>query len=262
MRHLGTLLLAISLSLGALSAATAYLARLDSRDERLIGVKLAAPVMKVTEEGERITIAEAEEEVTADLLKDLRAVRIDDKPLRYIQVREFSFARWPGRWLFLLALVGLTGTGLWIKSMVRKSAVAPVKREEGSPNVAFAQIRRIVDSLRNDLPGMADDRARLREIVHRLDEVQKHHAVTFVDARAELRARLGVTGYALLMDRFAGAERLINRAWSAAADGVLEEALDSLEIAAERLVEAQEYLPEADLTSNEPSSEADKGAAL
>jgi hypothetical protein len=59
-------------------------------------------------------------------------------------------------------------------------------------------------------------------------------------ARAELTSRLGLGGYARLMDAFAAAERAINRAWSAAADEVEAEAITSLDLASELLAEARE----------------------
>ena len=49
-------------------------------------------------------------------------------------------------------------------------------------------------------------------------------------------------GYAELMDRFAGAERQINRAWSAAADGVLPESHRCLANVPEMMREAESKL--------------------
>jgi hypothetical protein len=256
MKWIWTLLLAVFVSLGALAAATAYLAPLDAADEVLLGATLAAPVGEVeapeeaAEEGDEAPPAQpqvepvvpAGTEITPEVLDVLRQVRGDDgEPLRYVSVREFSFARWPWKWWFLLALAGLAVTGFMLRRLAKQSAMAPAERETAAPEDSLAEIRRIVESLRQDLPQMSDDSARLRAIVDRLGEVQKHHAVAFVDARNELRARLGVAGFAQLMDRFAGAERLINRAWSAAADGVLEEAVASLDIAAARLADTEQF---------------------
>jgi hypothetical protein len=49
-------------------------------------------------------------------------------------------------------------------------------------------------------------------------------------------------GYAELMDRFAAGERQINRAWSAAADGYLDEATRCLSNVPAMLAEAEQKL--------------------
>ena len=50
-------------------------------------------------------------------------------------------------------------------------------------------------------------------------------ALQVVEGRDALVADLGMAGYAELMDAFSRLERALNRAWSAAADGVPDEAL-------------------------------------
>ena len=64
----------------------------------------------------------------------------------------------------------------------------------------------------------------------------------FAAGRAELINRMGLAAYAQLMDRFAATERQINRAWSAAADGVEAEVNDCLATAAILLEETIERL--------------------
>ena len=76
---------------------------------------------------------------------------------------------------------------------------------------------------------MTTEHDRQHAIIERLGEVQSTHVPAFVDARPLLISRLGLSGFAELMDRFAAMERQVNRAWSAAADGVEDEALDCLE---------------------------------
>jgi hypothetical protein len=93
-----------------------------------------------------------------------------------------------------------------------------------------------------DLPNLLvlprAEQARLALILERIGTLQKTHMPAFVEARPLLVARLGLGGYAELMDRYAAAERQINRAWSAAADGVPEEAVSCLDQAAGLLDEA------------------------
>ena len=56
-------------------------------------------------------------------------------------------------------------------------------------------------------------------VTETLGEVQQNELLTFADAREGLIAKLGLGPFASMMDRFAEAERSINRAWSAASDG-------------------------------------------
>jgi hypothetical protein len=97
------------------------------------------------------------------------------------------------------------------------------------------------------LPGLAllprELQERLRLILTRLTEAQRTHMPAFVEARPVLIARLGLAGFAELMSTYAAAERQINRAWSAAADGVYEEALRCLELASQLLDAALQILP-------------------
>ncbi len=97
-------------------------------------------------------------------------------------------------------------------------------RKEGDPAFALEQSRIVCEQLLRDLPSMGSEKQRLDAIVERLGEIQKTHLAAFVDARPRLVAKLGLGGYAELMDRFAAAERQLNRAWSAAADGYFDEA--------------------------------------
>ena len=84
----------------------------------------------------------------------------------------------------------------------------------------------------------------MHHITDRLDGVQQTHLAAFVDARPELIGRYGIAGFARIMDAFAAAERTLNRAWSAAADGVLPAAVEALEIGMAHLEETQRRLAE------------------
>ena len=53
---------------------------------------------------------------------------------------------------------------------------------------------------------------------------------------------LGMEHYARIMDRFARGERFVHRAWSASADGYVDEVWKSLDTAAENLRIADDSL--------------------
>jgi len=57
----------------------------------------------------------------------------------------------------------------------------------------------------------------------RIDEELANRLTGFVEARESLIPLYGLQAYAELMTEFAGAERNINRAWSASADGYIDE---------------------------------------
>ena len=62
----------------------------------------------------------------------------------------------------------------------------------------------------------------------------------FVDARESMIPRFGLQPYADVMSKFALCERNINRAWSASADGYIDEAWSSLQRAESLMQEARD----------------------
>jgi hypothetical protein len=249
MSLLGKLLLSISLIVGALSAATSYIAPLDAPDEQLLGLHLAANIPGV---------GNADAEITAEMLVQLRGYpayvpgvsatppaegtsapsagatalnnpRGEERPLREVPVREFSFRRWTGKYYFIAALIGLLVSAGMLRAASRAAAEAPKTGDVIGPEEALERMVQVVDTLRIDVAAETDETRMLHMIVDQLDEVHKTLSPAFVDGRDILKARLGIGGYARLMDQFSFAERQLNRAWSAAADHVFDEALECLE---------------------------------
>jgi len=76
----------------------------------------------------------------------------------------------------------------------------------------------------------------------------------FADARKSMIPRFGLPTYAAIMTEFANAERGVNRAWSASADGYVDEVWLSLERAERRLLRAREifdqHLTQVGATTN------------
>ncbi len=64
----------------------------------------------------------------------------------------------------------------------------------------------------------------------------------FADARESLIPRYGLQGYADVMSRFATAERLINRAWSASVDGYIDEVWACIQRAYAVMIDAHTLL--------------------
>lgn len=165
----------------------------------------------------------------------------------YVNIKRFSPMGWKYNWLFGICVIGLfTGAMLVRKATQREIAAHSGDENQSasheSPDGILAQIRLSVDRLRADLGNAVTERERTHLIVERVGALQKKEFSDFIDARPKLIARLGLGGYAELMDRFAAAERQVNRAWSIAADGFFDEAAECLENSAHLLVEAQEKL--------------------
>lgn len=79
-------------------------------------------------------------------------------------------------------------------------------------------------------------------ILDRIGGLEWTHTRAIIDARQTLIGRLKLGGYAEFMGRFSALERQLNRAWSAAADGVLHESTVSLEAARELLPQVEAVL--------------------
>lgn len=86
---------------------------------------------------------------------------------------------------------------------------------------------------------------RLDDLPGRIDAEVKPHLRAVEGGLEDLQARIGVKSYATFMDGYARAERSLNRAWSAAADGFREEARGQLATADLALRQAREELVRA-----------------
>lgn len=83
-----------------------------------------------------------------------------------------------------------------------------------------------------------------QDIVEYIDHQFSEPFGDFADARNALVQRFGMEGFANVMTQFASAERFVNRAWSAAADGYLQESFASLDLADGHLQQADGLMSE------------------
>jgi hypothetical protein len=240
MKLLGYLVIAICVITGALSTITAYHIDINKlTDEQLkisdteyvhlnYGAGLVDSGHDDGVEHDPVPLYEQGVELTPAVLTVLRASDVGR-----VRVKEFSFARWDMWWLFAISVVGLIAGGIMVKSAVRNEIAAAdaasAANPTGTPAGALARILEIVKSLENDLPGMQDEHEQMQAIIDRLDEMQKELSMQIVDGRTMLIGKLGMRGFAEFMDAFSKLERTLNRAWSAAADGVGHEALACLD---------------------------------
>ena len=232
MKLVAYLIMTVCLCLGTLSATVAYAPSVSLPDERLVGATLNAPAGVVDEGAEEPEpLAEKGEVVTSEILERLR-----DAGVQRIRVKEFQFGRWDLAWLMGLSCVGLAVAAFMVKTATRKEIAAELAApsdHEDSPSKALDRVSETVEALRRDLEKVENDHAKNEMIIKRIGSLQRNELATLGDSRTTLVALLSLTGYAHFMDRFSMMERLLNRAWSAAADEVTAEAELSLREASE-----------------------------
>ena len=88
------------------------------------------------------------------------------------------------------------------------------------------------------------------EVVHFIDTQCVDPLAEFADSRQAMVKRFGMKVYADVMTEFASAERMVNRSWSAAADGYVDEVDKCLKMACEHFARADELLTAAEQHSS------------
>jgi hypothetical protein len=259
MRLLAFVLIWGSLALGAVSATTAYMWTFPAEGEAdafRIGEDAAGePVYAVLAspagiDAEGQPVVGPDTPLSPETVERLRAESL--KPVERVKVKGFSFGRWTHLPHFIAACVGLLA-GAMLTRLNAARALRQVESRTGkdamaAPEDAIAELRAVVGELIEQLPLEPDERRACERVTDRLGLAIRDLVPPIVEQRDRLVARMGLGSYAALMDVFASAERAMNRAWSAAADQHLDESLESLELASERLAVA-----EAKLTGRTPS---------
>lgn len=242
MKLIASLLIGLGLAFGTLAASTAYLVPLSLADNRLIGLELKAPA-GIDEEGKPLVTAMTDGSPTVLNAEHLQTLR--DAEVKYVRVRAFSVGRWAYGWAFALSALVLVGGAALMRADAKRRAGA-VNGSNGADATAasdpHAEATRALGELRSSVDALLRDRPALGDLVEHLGEALATHGAAFIDTRDGLIARHGLGGYAELMDAFAGGERALNRAWSAAADRVEAEARISLQEGANRLSQAASIL--------------------
>ncbi|MDQ7012389.1 MAG: hypothetical protein Q9O74_00660 [Planctomycetota bacterium] len=246
MRFLAFVIIWASLGVGAVSTTTAYLWTfpesgetdsflLGTGDDGIKAYAVLSADAGITEADEPVVAADTA--LTPEVVEKLQAQSVE--PVERVRVKTFKLSRWSYLPHFVMACVGLLIGAM----LTRVSAARAIKAEDAkaaqsdalSPEQAVAELREVVAGLLRDVPLERDDRRACALITDRLGDAIGDLVPAIADQRERLVARMGLGTYASLMDIFSSAERAINRAWSAAADQVIDESIESLERAAERL---------------------------
>ena len=156
---------------------------------------------------------------------------------------KWSTVPWLGYVIFMA--VGIAGVVLL--------RIASAASETNSQRVE-AEYSTVTDSLNALLDRIASLREQLGslkplEIVDFIDGQLAEPFANFADARNALTRRFGLQGFADVMTQFASGERFVNRSWSAAADGYVNEVASSLERAEGHLIKANELIQQMEKTT-------------
>lgn len=149
--------------------------------------------------------------------------------------------RFPDSWPVFAIGFATTVTGLvlwWKDEFARRAASDTDDRDTSNPLILLRNLIPQLQSIADDFSGLNQS-----ELTARIEHVQEHTILPFSEGRQKVISRMGMAAGADLLVTAAYGERMLNRAWSATADGHLDEARDSLDEALSAFRQAQSQLP-------------------
>lgn len=174
--------------------------------------------------------------VDESVLERLKASGIETAEVKI--PRSWTWQDWNARWIFIIG-IGITLLGVLMKrSKLDPEALAEEKLEVAKLADSLQSLESTVETLTSRVDDM--DAAS----IHReLDPMLSGPVYAIAEGRNSIRSAHGVRVFASVMDAFSRGERKLNRTWSAAVDGYVDEARKSLHAALPALREAREALP-------------------
>jgi hypothetical protein len=137
---------------------------------------------------------------------------------------------------FIATVVGLI---IWWKDVfAQRKANQAVESDESNPLMLLAGLAPQLSDLASSI-----DQLEGEAITAHVEQILEHTVLPFAEARQKLFDRLGMRAGADLLVTAAYGERMLNRTWSAAADGHLTEARSSFREATQAFDEAAAMLP-------------------
>jgi hypothetical protein len=158
--------------------------------------------------------------------------------IRTEQADKWSTIPWP--WYLISLAVGFVGVVLLRRA---KSLAAS---DEAKTESEYSMVRDSLDAVTSSVGLLRAVDRRPAEVLRFIDERCAEPLSEFAESRQSIVKRFGMKVYAEVMTEFATAERMINRSWSAAADGYVDEIAASLRRADSHLHRAQELLRQAE----------------
>ena len=141
-------------------------------------------------------------------------------------------------WYLAAFVVGVTGVIL-LRTSVRGTETQSHKLDADlqTMDTSLNQLVSKIESINNER-----EKIGVYDIHQMIDDELMEDLGAFVDARESLIHIYNMQSYADLMNEFAGAERNINRAWSASADGYINEVWICMERARQQMTRARSLL--------------------
>ena len=136
----------------------------------------------------------------------------------YVAVAQVDSVNWG--WYAMCA-------GLMLGGMVSLRAARAAELEQAGDKhdadmaVLQSSLGALIEKVRGFESAKSDEEQ--LSVHHRIDAELMDDIDTFVEARESMIPKLGMQRYADVMSPFANGERLLNRAWSASADGYVDE---------------------------------------
>jgi hypothetical protein len=144
-------------------------------------------------------------------------------------------------WYAVSMAVGIVGI------VLLRSAERELTDDHAKTDAEFSVVQRSLDQASAIVERLCQQTQYDPEDVLRcIDDECTEPFANFADARQAVVKRFGLEVYADVMTEFASAERYVNRSWSAAADGYVDEVASSLARANQHLQNTKELLVEAE----------------
>ena len=146
-------------------------------------------------------------------------------------------------WLQYAGAMAVGIVGIFLLRATRKQ----LEGDEASHEAEFSVLRDRLQTIQSTVDTMAHQTDHdPATVLHRIDSECAEPLADFADARQSIVRKFGLSVYADVMTEFASAERYINRCWSAAADGYVDEIRDCLRRAQHHLGKTQELINAAE----------------
>lgn len=145
-------------------------------------------------------------------------------------------------WFVPFLMVGAVGVAL-VQLALRRDAA-----DVGKAEANFQALESSLTTIVKNLAALDDDKASMDvyDLPDHIDVTFRQDIFTFVEARESIAHVHGMQSYADVMSHFAAAERYLNRVWSCAADGYIDEAHTYIGRSHEQFAESLQRLTQLD----------------
>jgi len=161
--------------------------------------------------------------------------------LRHLESTDEGWATISWDFYVVAMIVGIIG--VLLLRLANQKVEADDSKTDGQVSVLRSRLARLIEIIDQLSSG---DRLHPTRVRDSIDNDCTGPLAEFAEARNALTRRYGLTVYADIMTEFASAERYINRSWSAAADGYVDEVASSLLRAKEHLAKTKVLIDQAD----------------